>query len=97
MKHLNLAEVTRTRIAKWILNTKPVNPDETWIEKRLAINVNGAIYILGNGQVFQCPRCGNYDPEWSAQEVIAYFQEHMGIKPYEIEVACSIAPVAKDE
>lgn len=85
--------MTRKRIARWIMETKPVDINPTWTERRLALDFGGHTYIINNGQIFQCAHCGHYDPEWSVTEVISYFRDNYGIKPYEIEVTCAVSVV----
>lgn len=92
---MNIPEITRKRIAKWMNSATPIKENPTWTEKRLVIDFGEHTYIVANGQVFQCGHCGQYDPEWSAGEVLSYFRENFGIKPYEIEVTCSVAAVEK--
>jgi hypothetical protein len=91
MGRLVLTDAVRKRISKWILNSNPITPNSVWTEHRLAIDIGGATHIISNGQIYQCGKCGHYDPEWSATEVLTYFEELMGIKPYEITVACTVA------
>lgn len=93
MSNLSPTDVTRKRIAKWIESATPLSETTTWVETRLAIDFGGHTYIVNNGQIFQCAHCGHYDPEWSASEVLEYFKQ-FGIKPYEIEVSCSVAVVS---
>jgi len=81
----------RKRIAKWVMDAQPVDAKPTWVERRLAIDFGEHTYIVNNGQIFQCAHCGHYDPEWSASEVLTFFKDMFGIKPYEIEVDCSVA------
>ena len=78
------SELTRKRIAKWIDSATPVTAQPTWTEQRLAIDFGGHTYIVNNGQIFQCAHCGHYDPEWNATEVLTWFKDVMGVKPYEI-------------
>jgi hypothetical protein len=89
MAHLVSSDVTKARVAKWIEQATPVNKNPTWTERRMAIKFGEHTYLLTNGQVFVCPHCGHYDPEWSATEVIHFFEENFGIKPHEIEITCS--------
>ena len=96
MSNLTPSEITRKRIAKWMLETKPVTPQSTWTEKRQAIDFGGKTYIITNGQVFQCGHCGTYDPVWNATEVLTFFRDNFGIKPYDIEVTCSVAVVENE-
>lgn len=91
MKHLISLEITKARIAKWIMKAQPIDKNPTWTERRLAIEFGGHTYLVGNGQVFQCAHCGHYDPEWSATEVLTFFEETFGVKPQEIEITCSVA------
>lgn len=93
---LSREEITRKRVAKWILEAKPIQTQPTWTEKRLAIDIGEHTYIVNNGQVFQCAHCGHYDPEWSATEVLTFFSEQFGVKPYEITVTCSVAGFTHD-
>lgn len=88
------SEVTKRRVARWLMEAKPLDQNPTWVEKRLAFDFGGHTYIVANGQIFQCAHCGHYDPEWSATEVLEFFKENFGVKPYEIEVTCSVS-VAK--
>jgi len=97
MSHLSPSEVTKRRITKWLTEAKPVNSHPVWVEYRQAIDVGDCTYIISNGQVFQCAHCGQYDPEWSATEVLQFFKEVMGIYPYEIEVTCSVAIIEKED
>lgn len=92
----SLSDITRKRIAKWISSAKPLDSSPTWTERRLAIDIGGHTYIVTNGQVFQCAHCGTFDPEWSATEVLTYFKDNFGIKPYEIEVTCTVARSTND-
>jgi hypothetical protein len=94
--HLVSSEVTKSRIAKWLMNATPVDKSPTWTERRMAIEFGGHTYLVVNGQVFQCAHCGHYDPEWSATEVLRFFEETFGIKPHEIEITCTFS-VAKSE
>lgn len=87
------AEITRRRVTKWIETAKPITAQPVWTETRLAIDFGGHTYIVNNGQIFQCAHCGHYDPEWSATEVLTFFAETFGIKPYEIDVVCTVAKV----
>lgn len=84
------SDATRKRITKWIESAKPVDTNPVWTEKRLAIDFGGHTFIITNGQIFQCAHCGHYDPEWNATEVLTFFSENFGVKPYEIEVTCSV-------
>lgn len=95
MTHMSPSDITRRRITKWIIDTKSVDQNPTWTERRLAIDYGGHTYIVSNGQIFQCAHCGHYDPEWNATEVLTFFRDVFGIKPYEIEIACSVAVVPK--
>lgn len=90
MTHLVSSEVTKARIAKWISQAKPIDEVETWTEHRMVIEFGGHLYPVVQGQVFQCGRCGHYDPEWSATEVLQFFEETFGIKPYEVEVTVAV-------
>jgi hypothetical protein len=87
--------ISAKRVAKWIENAKPLNDNPTWTERRLAIEFGAHTFILGTGQVFQCGHCGYFDPEWSATEVINFFQDKFGIKPHEIEVTCTATQFVK--
>lgn len=89
------SDIARKRVAKWISTAKPISENPTWIEQRLAIDFGGHTYVINNGQIFQCGHCGHYDPEWNVTEVLAYFKDNFGIKPYAIEVTCSVAVVPK--
>lgn len=93
MKHLVSSEIAKTRVAKWIAQAKPVDKNPTWTERRQAIEFGGHTYLVSNGQVFQCAHCGHYDPAWSVQEVLTFFEEVLGGKIIEIEVTCSVAVV----
>jgi hypothetical protein len=90
MSHIVSKKITEERIAKWAANAQPITKATLWTEKRLAIAFGGHMYLLANGQVFQCAHCGHYDPEWSAHEVLGFFKEHFGAKLVEIEIECSI-------
>jgi hypothetical protein len=90
------SDLTRVRINRWIEQAKPLALNPVWTETRLVIDYAGHTFIVANGQIFQCAHCGHYDPEWNATEVLTYFKDVLGIKPYEIEVTCSVA-LAKDE
>lgn len=90
MKDLVLTDVMRQRVAKWMNSAKPLDTNPTWIERRPAMEFGGHIYPIANGQVFQCAHCGHFDPEWSATEVLQFF-ERIGAKPIEIEVVCTVA------
>ncbi len=92
-RHLISSEVSKNRVAKWIAQAKPVDLNPTWTERRMAITFGVHTYLLVNGQVFQCSHCGHYDPQWSATEVLLWFEENFGIKPHEIEVTCSVAEI----
>jgi hypothetical protein len=93
MSNQSPSDLTRTRLTRWIETAKPVQTNPTWVERRLAIDYGDYTYIVGSGQVFQCPGCGKFDPEWTATEVLNYFKDVHGIKPYEIEVTCGVAMV----
>lgn len=93
MKHLVSDSVSKARIANWLMQAQPVE-NKTWTERRQAIEFGGHLYLVSNGQVFQCAHCGHYDPEWSSVEVLKYFEEMFGTKPIEIEVTCSVAVVS---
>lgn len=88
-KFETFSDLTRRRIANWVLQAKPVKEKETWKEKRLVIDFQGHTYFVSNDQIFQCAHCGHYDPQWSITEVLAFFKL-MGIKPREVEVTCTI-------
>jgi hypothetical protein len=90
---MSMSEISRRRIAKWIESAKPLDEVPVWTETRQAIDFGDHTYIIQNGQIFQCAHCGTFDPEWNATEVLAYFRENFGIKPYTIEVVCSVAAV----
>jgi len=96
MSQLNLSEITRKRIAKWMDTTKPVNDQPQWTERRQAIVFGGHTYLVNHGQVFQCGHCGHYDPEWNVTEVLHWFKETLGITPIEIDVVCSVAVVEEN-
>lgn len=89
MTNQSPADVTRMRIAKWMDQATPISKRPTWTEQRLVIDFGGHTYPVTNGQVFQCAHCGHYDPEWSATEVLEFF-EKLGHKPYEITVNVSV-------
>ncbi len=93
MKHLISSEVSRARVAAWIINASKnaVDLNPTWTERRLAIQFGGHTYLVENGQIYQCAHCGNYDPQWKSSEVLAYFEEFYGIKPQEIEITCTVS------
>lgn len=89
------SDAARRRIANWMNEAKPVDAQPTWSEQRLAIDLGGHTYIVNSGQVFQCAHCGHYDPAWSVTEVLEFFETNFGVKPYEIEVSCSVTVVPK--
>lgn len=91
MTHFDFSEIERKRVNKWMLSAKPIQKQPQWTERRLAIDFGGHTYIVSNGQIFQCAHCGHYDPEWSVSGVLAFFESSFGIKPYEIDVTCSVA------
>lgn len=91
MTHIVSSEVTKARIAKWLMQATQVDVVKTWTERRMAIEFGGHFYLVTNGQVFQCAHCGHYDPEWRSVEVLKFFEENFGIKPQEIEITCSVA------
>ena len=95
MRHLVSSDVAKARVAKWLTEAVPVDENPTWVERRLAIEFGGHTFLVVDGQVFQCARCGHYDPAWKSQEVLAFFEENFGIKPHEVEVTCSVAVVKK--
>jgi hypothetical protein len=72
---------------------KPISQVPTWTERRQAIDIGGHSYIVSNGQVFQCAHCGHYDPKWSVAEVLTFFKDNFDIKPYDIDVVCTVAEV----
>lgn len=88
---LTPSEIMRRRVNKWIMEAKPVDEKPTWTERRLAIDFGEHTYIVSNGQIYQCVHCGHFDPAWSVTEVLTYFKDTFGVKPYEIEVTCSVA------
>jgi hypothetical protein len=88
---LTPSDISRQRLANWIESARPIATHPTWIEKRQAIDFGGHTYVVSNGQVFQCAHCGHFDPKWNATEVLTYFKDNFGIKPYDIEVTCSVA------
>lgn len=90
MKPLISTQVAQARIARWALEAESITDNPTWTERRLVIEFGGSRYLVGKGQVFQCPHCNTFDLEWSGQEVIEFFKEHLGIKPFEIEITCSV-------
>ncbi len=91
MQPIVSSAIARARFARWVEQTKPIDLNPTWTEKRLVIKFGDHTYLVGNGQVFQCPHCGHYDPDWTASEVISFFRDTFGIKPTEIEVTCTVA------
>lgn len=93
MRHLVSSEIERARFAKWVMEATPLQENLTWIERRLAIEFGGHTYLLEKDQIFQCARCGHYDPKWSSTVVLSYFEETLGIKPIEIEITCTVAVV----
>jgi hypothetical protein len=97
MSEMELSEITRRRIAKWMDNASEsaLEVKNTWTERRLAIVFGGHTYLVANGQVFQCGHCGHFDPEWNATEVLQFFKIKMGIDPIEIDIVCSW-PVAEE-
>jgi hypothetical protein len=92
---LTSTEVTKARVAKWLMQATPIDKQPTWTERRQAIVFGVHTYILTPDQVFQCAHCGRYDPQYSVTEVITFFDEQFGIKPQEIEVTCSVATISK--
>lgn len=88
-------DLTRKRVANWLVDAKPLTEITTWTEQRLVIDFGGHTYIVSDGQIFQCAHCGHYDPKWSVTEVLSFFKETFGIKPYEIEVTCTVSLAAK--
>lgn len=96
MSKFNFSDVTKARIAKWSMEAKPISENQTWTERRLAIEFGGHTYIVSNGQIFQCAHCGHYDPEWKVTEVLAFFKEHFDIEPIEIEITCSVRVASND-
>lgn len=91
MNHMVSSEVEKARIANWLLNATPIKKTPSWIETRLAIEFGGNTYLLDKEQVYQCARCGHYDPKWSVTEVIKFFKENFDdAKLVEVEVRCSI-------
>lgn len=91
MPHFISSDVAKKRIGKWLMQATAVDQDRTWTERRMAIEFGGHTYLVVEGQIFQCAHCGYYDPEWSAVEVLKFFEENFGIKPHEIEITCSVA------
>lgn len=83
-------EISQSRVSKWLAQATSIE-NTTWTETRQVIEFGAHVYPLVNGQVFQCGHCGHYDPQWSATEVIKFFQETFGIKPTEIQVTCTVA------
>lgn len=73
------------------MQAQSITKNPTWTETRQAIEFGGHVYLVAKGQVFQCLYCGHFDPEWSATEVLTFFEETFGIKPFDIEVTCSVA------
>ncbi len=96
-EHFISSDVSKARIAKWIAQAQNWDENPTWIERRLVIEFQGHIYPVVNGQIFQCAHCGHYDPQWSAQEVIKFFQENFGAKSYEIEVTCTLTMATEED
>jgi hypothetical protein len=88
MKKIEFTDLSRRRVANWMMQAKPLEKGDTWKEKRLVVDFEGCTYMITADQVFQCVRCGHYDPQWSITEVLAFF-EIMGIKPYEVEITCT--------
>jgi hypothetical protein len=91
MKPIVSPEVTKARVAKWMMEAKPVDNTTVWTERRLAIVFGEHTYLVTNGQVFQCAHCGHYDPQWSSTEVMAWFKDNFKIEPIEIEITCTVA------
>jgi hypothetical protein len=89
------SDATRKRINTCMQETKPLVERPNWSEQRLAVDFGGHTYIVNSGQIFQCAHCGHYDPKWSVTEVLDFLKEIYGVKPYEIEVFCSVAIVPK--
>lgn len=88
MTKISFTDVTRRRIARWMMQTKTIEKGDTWKETRLVVDFNGHTYPISNDQIYQCARCGHYDPQWSVTEILA-FLELMGVKPYEVEITCT--------
>jgi hypothetical protein len=86
------SKIAQSRVAKWILGSKPITPETEWIETRQAIIVGECTYLLDKKQVFQCAHCGHYDNDSTATAVIEYYKEQFGISPVEVEVICRIKP-----
>jgi hypothetical protein len=88
--HIVSSKISQSRVAKWLLAAKPIQPGVTWTEIRQAIVINNHTYLVSSGQVYQCVHCGHYDPDWVAHEVLEYFKINFGVKPIEIEIECSL-------
>ncbi len=86
MRHLVSSNVMLKRIATWISQATPINTNESWTETRQAIDIGNHTYLIENGQVFPCAHCGKYDRQWSSVEVLSFFEETYGAKPYDITV-----------
>jgi hypothetical protein len=93
MRHLVSGEIARQRLAKWVSNATPLDQSPTWTETRQVIRLGGHIYPVVNGQVFQCAHCGHLDYDNSTTEVLAFFEEHFGVKPEDITVTCTVAVI----
>jgi hypothetical protein len=88
VRRIPFTDVTRRRIANWVMQARPIKKGDTWKERRLVIDFNEHTYLVTSDQVFQCIRCGHYDPQWSVTEILSFF-ELMGVKPYEVEITCT--------
>lgn len=86
------SKVEQNRVSKWLMQAQPVDEVSTWTEKRLVIEFGGHVYLVVDDQVFQCAHCGHHDPQWSSSNVLTWFKEMFGVKPYEIEVTVSFKP-----
>jgi hypothetical protein len=93
MTRVSPSDLTRIRVNRWIESAKSLETNPTWTETRLVIDFGGHTFPVTNGQIYQCAHCGHFDPEWNATEVLTFFKDNFGIKPYEIEVTCSVAVI----
>lgn len=92
-RHLVSDDVTKARVAKWLMEATPVDENTTWVERRLAIEFGGHLFFITKEQVFQCAHCGWYDHEWKNVGVLNFFEETFGIKPIEVEITCTVSRV----
>jgi hypothetical protein len=96
--HIISSKVSKNRISEWFLQASPVTSESTWTEKRRAVTVGEHTFLVEKEQIFQCLHCGTYDPQWSSVEVLTWLQENFGVKPFDLEVTCSVAgPILKEE